>query len=131
MSGEAKDKTAVQWDNLRCLYAEDLHNKRVAVTVGGVRDTPKGARLFCQSGESEAWDVAFSIHDSEGKTPYIQIPKPNGFGKRTTLLRQFVMATGGDPSANSVGHKVTLYPVESKKSQTGQAIRIAVPEQMA
>jgi len=122
---------AVKWDNLRCLYAEDLKNRRITLTVAGVRETPKGARLFCHNEESAAFDVAFKETDKDGKTPYIQIPAPNKFGKRTTLLRQYVMVCGGDPCSDHAGRKVTLYPVESKKSQTGQAIRVAVPEQMA
>ena len=122
---------SVQWDNLRCLYAEDLKGKRITMTIGGVRETPKGAKLFCHNEESEAWDVAFAMRDKDGKTPYVQSPQPNAYGKRTTLLRQFVMATAGDPCAESVGKSVTLYPVESKKSTTGKAIRIAVPEHAA
>jgi hypothetical protein len=124
-------KPTIDWNNLRCLYAEDLGTKRVRVTIGGVRDTPKGARLFCHNEESEAWDVAFTERDKDGKTPYIQIPAPNQWGKRSGLLRQYVMATGGDPSNGHAGKAIMLYPVESKKSTTGKAIRIAVPEHMA
>jgi len=120
-----------QWENLRCLYAEDLKNKRVTITVSGVRDTPKGARLYCQSGESEAWDIAFLEHGKDGKTPYIQLPKPNQYGKSCGLLRGYKAIMGGEPCEEHVGHKLTLYPVKSSKSATGQAIRIAVPEQMA
>ena len=123
--------TSVQWNNLRCLYAEDLKNKRATVPIGGIRDTPKGARLFCQSGESEAWDVAFAIRDRDGKTPYIQIPKPNAYGKATGLLRTYKAATGGEPCAEHIGHSITLIPVKSTKSATGQAIRVAVPEHAA
>jgi hypothetical protein len=129
---DTKEKdVSIQWDNLRCLYAEDLKGKRVTVKIGGVRSTPKGAKLFCHNEESEAWDIAFSMRDKDGKTPYIQIPQPNSYGKRTTLLRQFVMATGGDPCEESAGQTITLYPIESKKSTTGKAIRIAIPEHAA
>lgn len=119
------------WENLRCLYAEDLRGKRVTLTIAGVRDTPKGARLFCQSGESEAWDVAFRESGKDGRTPYIQLPKPNNYGKSCGLLRGFKVATGGEPTEEQVGKKVTLYPIKSTKSATGQAIRVAVPEVMA
>ena len=125
------DTPKVNWDNLRCIYAEDLKNSRVTVKIGGVRETPKGARLFCHNEESAAWDVAFGQPDKDGKTPYIQLPAPNKWGKRTTLLRQYVQATGGDPSNEHVGKSITMYPVKSQKSTTGQAIRIAVPEVMA
>ena len=122
---------SVDWKNLRCLYAEDLKNSRVPVVVGGIRETPKDARLFCHNTSTGAWDVAFATPDKEGRTPYIQIPVPNEFGKRTALLRQYVQAAGGDPDPSQVGTEITLYPVESKKSVTGQAIRIAIPEQLA
>jgi hypothetical protein len=136
MSNETKteqttEKQKVNWNNLRCLYAEDLHNKRITLTIGGVRETPKGARLFCQTGESEAWDIAFDKPDKEGRTPYVQIPKPNEFGKKTGLLRGYSLACGDDPDPAHVGKAITLYPVKSQKSATGQAIRIAMPEQHA
>jgi hypothetical protein len=115
----------VNWENLRCLYAEDLKGKRITLKIGGVRDTPKGARMFSQAGESEAWDVAFDMKDSNGKTPYIQIPKANKFGKASGLLRTYRAAAGGDPSEDQIGKPVVLFPVPSKKSQTGEAIRVA------
>ena len=121
----------IDWDNLRCLYAEDLKNKRVQMTVGGVRTTPKAARLFCRNEYTEAWDVAFMERDAEGRTPYIQIPRPNAYGKKTGLLRTYSAAMGGEPCAAQVGRKLTLTPVKSAKSETGQAIRVAVPEHMA
>ena len=121
----------INWNKLRCLYAEDLKNKKVTLEIAGVRNTPDGAKLFCQSGESDAWDIAFSRPDKEGRTPYIQIPKPNNYGKKTGLLRGYVLACGDDPSPEHVGKSITLYPVASKKSATGQASRIAVPEQHA
>ena len=120
------DKTLPPWDNLRCLYAEDLKGKRLTVTISAVRDTPEGARLFCHNESSEAWDVAFAQKDKEGRTTYIQIPKPNKeFGKRTGLLRLYVMVCGGDPSDEHAGKKIVLYPIASKKSATGEAIRVA------
>jgi len=125
------EKPGVNWSNLRCLYAEDLRGARWPLVIGGVRETPKGARLFCHNEESEAWDIAFGQPDKEGRTPYIQIPTRNKYGKSTTLLRQYVMATGSEPCAEHVGNKIVLYPVESKKSTTGKAIRIAVPESAA
>ena len=125
---EQVDKT---WKNIRCLYAEDLKNKRVTLTIKTIRDTPEGARLFCRNETSCAWDIQFQETDKDGRSMYIQIPTGNTFGKRTTLLRQYVMACGGDPSQEHCGRKITLYPIASKKSATSQAIRIAVPEAMA
>ena len=115
----------VNWNNLRCLYAEDIKGAKYKMKIIGIRDTPKGARLFCQSGETEAWDIAFEKKDRNGKTLYIQIPKTNQFGKRTGLLRKYVMATGNEPCEEHIGKEIVLYTVESKKSETGKAIRIA------
>jgi hypothetical protein len=115
----------VNWNNLRCLYAEDIKDCKMKFKIAGVRDTPKGARLFCQSGESEAYDVAFDRKDKQGKTLYIQLPKTNQFGKRAGILRQYVMVCGNEPSAEHIGKEVVLYTKESAKSVTGKAIRIA------
>jgi len=124
MSEETKTNT-VDWNKLRCLYAEDLKGRKITLTIGGVRETPKGARLFCQTGESEAWDVAFDTPDRNGMTPYIQIPKPNAYGKASGILRTYRAAAGGDPSESQVGTKIVLVAVASKKATTGEAIRIA------
>lgn len=121
----------IEWNNIRCLYSEDLKNHHVTLTIAAIRDTPKEARLFCQSGLSEAWDIAFAEKGKDGKTPYIQLPKPNAFGKSTGLLRTYKAATGGEPCASHAGHKIVLYPVKSVKSVSGQAIRIALPESLA
>jgi hypothetical protein len=115
----------VNWNNLRCLYAEDIKDVKMKFKIAGVRDTPKGARLFCQSGETEAFDVAFDRKDKQGKTLYIQLPKTNQFGKRAGILRQYVMVCGNEPSTEHIGKEVVLYTKESAKSVTGKAIRIA------
>ncbi len=114
---------------LRCIYAEMLKGKRITLDIESVREAPE--KLYCSGQSTGAWDVIFTQHDKDGNNLYVQIPQPNIHGKRTSLLRQFVMATGGDPSEESAGKKITLYPVESKKSVTGQAIRIAIPEHHA
>lgn len=120
-----------EWVNLRCLYAEMLKNNRVTLTVAAVRNAPE--RLFCpgKRDSSGAWDIGFAEKDKEGHTLYMQIPSPGADGKACGLLRTWRAATGGDPSAESIGQKVTLLPVESKRSATGQAIRIAIPERNA
>jgi hypothetical protein len=115
----------INWSNLRCLYAEDIKDVKMRFKIAGIRDTPKGARLFCQSGETEAFDVAFDRKDKQGKTLYIQLPKTNAFGKRAGILRQYVMVCGNEPSAEHIGKEVVLYTKESAKSVTGKAIRIA------
>ena len=117
---------AINWSNLRCLYAEDIKDAKYKLKIAGIRDTPKGARLFCQSGETEAFDIAFDKKDRQGKTLYIQIPKANQFGKRGGLLRQYVMVCGGEPDQTHTGKEIVLYTKESAKSITGKAIRIVV-----
>ena len=128
---DTQTDTTVNWKNLKCLYAEDLKNKHVSMIIGAVRDTPEGARLFCRNMESEAWDIAFAATTADGKTPYIQIPKPNAYGKASGLLRTYKAATGGDPCEKHVGQKITLIPVKSTKSATGRAIRVAILEHAA
>ena len=116
---------AVNWNNLRCLYAEDIKDTKMKFKIAGIRDTPKGARLFCQSGETEAFDVAFDRKEKQGKTLYIQLPKTNAFGKRAGILRQYVMVCGNEPDQSHVGKEIVLYTKDSAKSMTGKAIRIA------
>ncbi len=105
------------YDGAKYLYAEQLKNKRVTVTIksvtGGVEfvDT-RGAK-------NQGFDIAFEETD--------KILGVTGI----TVRRQIFMATGTDDPAAMKGKKLTLYPVKSAKSATGQAIRIAVPEAMA
>jgi predicted RecA/RadA family phage recombinase len=125
---------AVNWANLRCLYGEDIpQGKQVKCKISGIRDTPKGARLFCQSGESEAWDITLSVIkedgslstvNSQGKTRYIQIPKVNSFGKPAGILRNYSMACGGEPDKSHIGKIIVLRAKDSAKSVTGKAIKI-------
>lgn len=117
------------WNNLRCLYAEDLPpGRKYPMTIAGIRDTPPKARLFCRGDESKAWDVAFTPPGKDGRTLYIQVPSPNEFGKRAMILRTYVMACGGEPDQSHVGKTLYLHSVPSKKSDTGRALRIASPE---
>ena len=43
-----------------------------------------------------------------------------------TVTRQLVMATGTESAKEMIGKKITLYPVPSKKSVSGWAVRIDV-----
>ena len=116
-------------EKLRCLYAESISGKRVTLKVASVRNAP--TPLYCNGTASQAWDILFEQKGKDGATLYIQIPHPNKDGKSTALLRQYMMATGSEPSDASVGKEVILYTVPSKKSVTGEAIRIAIPERHA
>jgi len=114
------------WENLKCLYAENLKNQRITFAVVAVRNAPDP--LFCQSGQTAAWDVMLDKKAKDGCSIYIQIPKQNANGKAAGILRQYVMVMGSEPCDEHKGKQLTLYPAASKKSLTGQAIRIAVPE---
>jgi hypothetical protein len=98
------------FDKTKYLYAERLKNKSVTLTikaiVGGVEFTDtRGAK-------SEGFDVSFV------ETP--QILGVTGI----TVRRQLAMACGTDDTDQMVGKKITIYPVRSAKSLSGQAIRI-------
>lgn len=105
------------YDGTKYLYAEQLKGKRVPLTIkavtGGVEfDDGRGKK-------SQGFDVAFTETE--------KVLGVTGI----TVRRQLAMACGTDDPAGMVGKKVVLYPVKSAKSATGQAIRVAVPEQMA
>ena len=106
----------------RCLYAEMLKGKSVTFTVESVRDSPDP--LYCQGQESGAWDIIYAERDKEGRKLYLQIPKMNKHGKCTTILRQFALICGSNPSNECAGKRIEHYPVESKKSAVGKAIRL-------
>ena len=105
------------YDGTRYLYAEQLKGKRVNLTIKAVT----GGVEFCDTrgAKSLGFDITFAETDKV-------------FGMTgITVRRQLFMATGTDDPEKMAGKKITLYPVKSAKSATGQAIRIAVPEQMA
>ncbi len=105
------------YDGTKYLYAEQLKGKRVTLTIKGVI----GGVEFCdvRGAKSHGFDITFT---ETGK-----VLGMTGI----TIRRQLFMATGTDNPEQMAGKKITLYPVKSAASATGQAIRIAVPEQMA
>lgn len=105
------------YDGTKYLYAEQLHGKRVTLTIKSVT----GGVEFCDArgGKTKGFDIVFAETD--------KVLGMTGI----TVRRQLFMATGTDDPAAMAGKKITLYPVKSVKSATGQAIRIAVPEQAA
>ena len=98
------------YDGLKYLYAEQLKGKQATVTIkaitGGVEFTDN------RGGKSIGHDITF-----------VETDKVLGV-TGVTVKRQLAQATGTDNPAEMVGKKITLYPVESKKATTGQAIRI-------
>ena len=111
------EKTASIYDGVPYIYAEQLKNKRVTVTI---KKVTMGKEFVDQRGaKSSGFDIAFEETDKVFGVVGI------------TVRRQLFMATGTDDPTAMIGKKITLYPVKSAKSATGQAIRIAVPEAMA
>jgi len=103
------------YDGLRYLYAEQLKNQRCNVTIKAViaeEITGDGGR------KTEGHVLSFE------ETPKMLVVTGS------TIKRQLSMATGTDDPAAMAGKKITLYPVKSAKSISGQAIRIAVPEHL-
>jgi len=94
-----------------------LKNKRVTLTIRSVT----GGVEFCDTrgAKSTGFDITFTETD--------KVLGMTGI----TIRRQLYMATGTDDPAGMAGKKITLYPIKSAKSATGQAIRIAVPEHAA
>ena len=110
------DKPSI-YDGLAYLYAEQLQGKRVALTIKSV--TGNVEFFNAAGGMSKGFDLAFN-----------ETNKLLGV-VGATVRRQLFLATGTDDPGAMVGKKITLYPVKSKRSATGQAIRIAIPEQHA
>ena len=97
-------------DGAKYLYAEQLRNKSVTLTIkaisGGIEFTDT------RGGKSEGFDVQFA-----------ETQKILGI-TGITVRRQLALACGTDDPEQMVGKKITLYPVRSAKSVSGQAIRI-------
>ena len=104
------------FDGLKYLYAEQLKNNSVKMTIKSV----DAQEIVGDGGRRSMGHVL-------------------GFEKTTKLLvvsgatikRQLAMATGTEDPDAMVGKTIVLYPVKSKKSVSGQAIRIKIPEQHA
>jgi hypothetical protein len=105
------------YDGTRYLYAEQLKGKRVTLTIKAVTG---GVEFFDARGsKTVGFDITFEGTDKVYGLTGI------------TVRRQLFMATGTEDPSQMGGKAITLYPIKSAKSATGQAIRIAVPEHMA
>ena len=100
------------YDNLEYLYAENLKGKRVTVTIKSVKS---GAKFFCP--QSNTTNIGYDVE-------LVETPKKLGL-TGTTIIRQLGIATGTDDPSEMGGKKIILFPMNSKKSATGIAIRIA------
>lgn len=104
------------YDGLKYLYAEQLKGRRVTLTIKSIApETIIGDGGRKTQGHVVAFDETDKLLVVSG----------------STIKRQLVMAIGTDDTDQAPGKKITLYPVASPKSVTGQAIRIAVPEHAA
>jgi len=104
-------------DGIPYIYGESLNGKRVTLTIKSVK---AGVEFVATDGrKNEGFDIAF-----------VETPKILGV-TGVTVRRQLVMACGGDDFATWPGKRITLYPVASKKSATGQAVRVAKAEAAA
>ena len=107
------EKKKSMYDGLRYLYAEQLKGKKVTLTIKAVEE-----EAIVGDGGRRSTGHVISFAETD------KLFVVGG----ATVKRQIVMACGTDDPAGMVGKKITLYPVESKKSVSGQAIRVAVPE---
>lgn len=104
------------FDGMEYLYAEQLKNKRVTLTI-------KGTELREIIGDGGRKSKGYVIS-------FVETPKKLVV-TGATVRRQLAIACGTDNPDEFVGKRITLYPVESTRSVSGQAIRVAVPEHAA
>lgn len=106
----AKGKGPSVFDGAKYLYAEQLKNKAITLTI---KRAVSGVEFTDGTGRK---NMGIDIHFEE-------TPKILGV-TGMTIRRQACAACGTEHLAEWPGKKITLYPVESKKAATGQAIRI-------
>ena len=101
-------------DGTKYLYAEQLKNKSVTMTIkaitGGIEFTDTRGQ------KNEGFDVQF-----------VETQKILGI-TGITVRRQLALACGTDDPEQMAGKRITIYPVKSAKSVSGQAIRIKTEE---
>ena len=110
------EKAKSIYDGLSWLYAEQLKGKRVALTISAVVAEEV-------TGDGGRKDQGFAIAFKETDKRFVVTG--------ATVRRQLALACGTDVPQEMVGHKVTLYPIKSVRSVSGQAIRVAIPETLA
>ena len=105
------EKVKSIFDDVEHIYAENLKGRRVPLTI---KHVILGVDFFDPNGrKSTGFDLVFE--ETTKKFGIVGV----------TVRRQLAMATGTENPEEMKGKKIMLYPVESKKSATGQAIRIA------
>lgn len=104
------------FDGLKYLYAEQLKNRSVKMTIKSV-----DAQEIVGDGGRKSMGHVLGFE----KTDKLLVVSG------ATIKRQLAMATGTDIPNEMIGKTITLYPVKSTRSVSGQAIRIKIPEQHA
>jgi len=104
------------YEGLPYIYAEQLKGKRVTLTIKSVKYGAKFHEPHTHD-EKIGFDIAFE-----------ETPKLLGM-TGVTVRRQLYVATGTEDTDKMAGKSIVLYPIESSRSATGQAIRIAPVEE--
>jgi len=111
------DKKVVSvYDSLDHVYAEQLKGKSVALTIKSV-----DAETIVGDGGRTTDGFALSFDETTKRL----------IVAGATIRRQLALACGTDDPSKMAGQKITLYPVKSTRSVSGQAIRIKIPEVVA
>ena len=104
------------YDGLKYLYAEQLQGKAVKLVIKAA-DPEK---IIGDGGRStDGWVLSFDKTDKKLVV------------SGATIRRQLAAACGTEDPSKMIGKEITLYPVKSVRSISGQAIRVKVPEVMA
>lgn len=109
-------KTKSIFDGLQYLYSEQLKGKRVTLTIKGCEEQEV-------IGDGGRKTMGFAISFEETPKKFVVTG--------ATVRRQLAMACNSENPDEFVGKKITLYPVASTRSISGQAIRVAIPEHAA
>jgi hypothetical protein len=104
------------FDGMEYLYAEQLKGKRVSLTIKSV----EAKEIVGDQGRKKEGFV-FCFEETPKKFAVTG----------ATVRRQLALACGTEDPDEFVGKKITLYPIESSRSISGQAIRVAIPEHAA
>ena len=109
-------KTKSIFDGMAYLYAEQLKGKRVTLTIKSCEP-----QEIVGDGGRKSLGFALSFDETPKKLVVAG----------STVRRQLAMACETENPDEFVGKKITLYPVASTRSISGQAIRVAIPEHAA
>lgn len=104
------------FDGMEYLYAEQLKGKRVTLTIKGVEQK----EIIGDGGRK---NMGYVVLFGETKKKLVVTG--------ATVRRQLAMACQSENPDDYTGKKIVLYPVESTRSVSKQAIRIAIPEPTA